>query len=139
MTEKNKQIVREFIDTVINRREYDQAKLFISPDYIDHNSESGEPTDIDGLLRHIKAVRTTYPGLKVTIHDQIAEKDMVVTRICITGTHEGDWLGMKPTHKQLSIDAVNINRIENELIVEHWGMANTLEALLEIGAIKTTA
>jgi len=43
---------------------------------------------------------------------------------------------MKPTHKQVAIDAVNINRIKNGLIVEHWGVANTLEALLDIGAIK---
>ncbi|NOY53856.1 MAG: ester cyclase [Deltaproteobacteria bacterium] len=136
MTEKNKEIVRQFIETVINNREESQADQFISPDYIDHNSKSEKPIGIDGLIQHIHAVRSTYPDLKIIVHDQVAEDDMVVSRISITGTHEGNWLRMKPTHKQVAIDAVNINRIKNGLIVEHWGVANTLEALLDIGAIK---
>ncbi len=124
MTENNKAIVSQFIETIINNREEDRAAQFLSPDCI------------DSMIQHIHAVRSTYHDLKVVIHSQIAEDDMVVSRISITGTHEGGWLGMKPTHKQVAIDAVNINRIKNGLIVEHWGVANTLEALLDIGAIK---
>ena len=124
MTEKNKEIVRKFIETIINNREESRAAQFLSPNCI------------KSMIQHIHAVRSTYPDLKVIIHSQIAEADMVVSRISITGTHEGNWLGMKPTHKHISIDAVNINRIKNNLIVEHWGVANTLEALLDIGAIK---
>ncbi len=137
MTEKNKNIVRQFIETVINNRKEDQAARFVSPDYIDHNNSSEKPTGVEGLLRHINAVRSTYPDLKVIIHEQIAEDDFVVSRVSITGTHKGVWLGIRPTHKHVSIDAVNIDRIKDGLIVEHWGMANTLEALLDIGAIKT--
>jgi len=124
MTKKNNEVVRQFIETVINNREESRAAKFLSPDCI------------EGMIEHIHAVRSTYPDLKVIIHSQIAEDDMVVSRISITGTHEGDWLGMKPTHQHVSIDAVNINRVKNDLIVEHWGVANTLEALLNIGAIK---
>ena len=42
---------------------------------------------------------------------------------------------MEPTNKTIRIDAVNIDRIRDGKIVEHWGAANTLEALLEIGAL----
>jgi len=139
MTDRNKLIVREFIETVINRCEYDQVGRFVSPGYIDHNNASKELAGIDGLIRHVRAVHATYPDLKIVIHEQIAERDMVATRISISGTHAGEWLGMKPTHKRVSIDAVNIDRIENGMIVEHRGMANTLEALLEIGAIPQLA
>ncbi len=135
MSEKNKELVRNFIETVINKRQEHLAADFIAPDYIDHNS-SAEPVGIDGMLCHIRAVRSTYPDLKVVIHDQIAEGEKVVTHISIIGTHEGRWLGMTPTYQRVSIDAVNIDRVKNGKIIEHRGMANTLEALLEIGAVK---
>ncbi len=138
MTEKNKYIVRQFIETVINNCQEGSVVRFISPDYIDHNSKGKKPTGITGVLQHIREVRATYPDLKVIIHDQISENDTVVTRVSITGTHRGHWLGMKPTHRKVLIDAVNIDRIKNGLIIEHWGMANTLEALLDIGATITT-
>ncbi len=123
MTENNQAIVRQFIEMIINQREESCAARFLSPNCI------------DSMIQHIHAVRSTYPDLKVVIHGQIAEGDMAVSRVRITGTHEGNWLGMKPTHQQVAIDAVNIHHLENGLIVEHWGVANRLKALLDIGAI----
>ena len=81
-------------------------------------------------------VRRTYPDLHVTIEQQIAEGDWVVTRITARGTHRGEWLRMKPTGKTVEITGVNIDRVVNDRIVEHGGAANLLEAFLEIGAVK---
>ena len=75
----------------------------------------------------------------MTVEEQIAEGDLVVTRITMRGTHQGDWLGMEPTGKTLKVAAVNIDRVVNALIVEHWGFANMLEALLAIGALPVRA
>jgi predicted ester cyclase len=59
-----------------------------------------------------------------------------VTRVTARGTHEGVWLGMRPTGKKVEMTGVNIDRVVDGLIVEHSGAANTLEPLLEIGAIR---
>ena len=54
----------------------------------------------------------------------------------MTGTHAGEWMGIKPTHKKIQINGVNLNRVTNGKIIEHSGAANLLEPLLEIGAIQ---
>jgi predicted ester cyclase len=77
-----------------------------------------------------------YPDLHLTIEQQIAEGEWVVTRVTARGTHQGVWLGMKPTGEKVQMTAVNIDRVVDGRIVEHGGAANLLEPLLKIGAIR---
>lgn len=67
---------------------------------------------------------------------QIAEGEWVVTCITAQGTHQGVWLGIKPTGKVLTYTGVNVNRIVDGLITEHGGAANLLGPLLEADALK---
>lgn len=138
MDSENKSLVRKFIEEIINTGSTKNINKFIDANYKDHNDIENETTGVQGVIKHITAVRITYPDLQVSIEHQIEEADFVVSRIIMRGTHSGEWLGMKPTHKQISINAVNIDRIKNNKIIEHWGIANSLEALIEIGAIDIT-
>lgn len=70
---------------------------------------------------------------------QIAEGDVVVTRVTARGTHSGEFRDIPPTNKMIVIEGVNIDRIADGRIVEHWGAANTLEALHAIGALPVGA
>jgi predicted ester cyclase len=80
-------------------------------------------------------VRSTYPDLRLTVEQQIAEGEWVVSRVTMRGTHKGEWLGIRPTGKPIRVTAVNIDRVVDGRIVEHGGAANLLGPLLELGAI----
>jgi len=134
--EENKLLIRRYIEEVVNTGNVDKIARFISPDYIEVHDKTGQSNGIEGAKRHIIGVRQTYPDLHLTIEQQIAEGDWVVTRVTARGTHLGTWLGMKPTGKAVEITAVNIDKVVEGRIVEHGGAANLLEALLEIGAIQ---
>lgn len=134
--EQNKVLVRRYIEEVVNTGNVDRIAEFISSDYIEVHDNIEHPIGVEGAKEHILGVRRTYPDLHVTIEQQIAEGDWVVTRITARGTHQGAWLGMKPTGKAVEITGVNIDRVADGLIVEHGGAANLLEPFLEIGAIR---
>jgi predicted ester cyclase len=121
--EDAKLIVRRFIDKVVNTGDLDRIAEFVAPEAV------------DAMRRHISGVRSTYPDLRVTIREQIAEDAVVVTRIVAQGTHKGPYLGIPPTNKPVVIEGMNIDRIRDGMIVEHGGAANTLEALVAIGAL----
>ena len=72
----------------------------------------------------------------MAIHQQIGEGDWVATSYTMSGTHSGEWLGIKPTFKQIKVSGVNINKVMNGKICEHSGAANLLQPLLSIEAIK---
>jgi len=136
--EANKRVVRHYIRQVVNTGNVDRIERFIAPDYIEvyHNTEHA--LGVDGAREHVLSVRKTYPDLHVTIHQQIAEGEWVVTRITARGTHKGTWLGIGPTEKRIEYTAVNVDRVIDGRIVEHGGAANMLGPLLEAGAIRAS-
>jgi predicted ester cyclase len=117
-----KLLVRRFIETVVNTGDLNRVAEFVAPAIAEETK------------RHVAGVRSTYSNLRVTVGDQIAEGEMVVTRVMARGTHTGPYLGLRPTNKTVVIEGVNVDRVRDGKIVEHWGAANTLEALALVGA-----
>ncbi|MBN1906698.1 MAG: ester cyclase [Deltaproteobacteria bacterium] len=137
--EDNKKIVQQYIEAA-NTGKVDNLGEYISPDYIETLDPERKKVGVEGARQHITGVRKTFPDLHLTIEKQIAEGEWVVSCITARATHlGGEWLGMKPTGKQVEITTVNVDRIINGKIVEHGGAANMFEALLGVGAIKVVS
>lgn len=134
--EKNKTIVRRFYEEIVNTGKVDGIEDFISEEYAEVNNGEKHAVGIEGAKAHIRDVRQTYPDLHLSIQRQIAEGEWVATCITARGTHQGSWLGIKPTGKPVAFTGVNIDRVVGGRIVEHGGAANMLGPLLEIGAVK---
>ena len=134
--EENKSIVRRYYEQVVNTGNVDLVESFVSHEYTEVDEGKRHAIGIEGAKAHIIGVRQTYPDLHITIEQQIAEGEWVVTCITARGTHKGSWLGIKPTGKRVMFTGVNVDRVVDGRIVEHGGAANMLGPLLEIGAIK---
>ncbi len=129
----NKLLARRLLEEVVNTGDVHRLAEFLAPDYVLRHADV---IGIEGARQHILTFRHCYPDLVVTVEGQVAEGDIVVTWFTMRGTHRGEWGGIKPTNKVLTLRGVNIQRVVRGRIVEQWGGANTLEALLEIGAIR---
>jgi predicted SnoaL-like aldol condensation-catalyzing enzyme len=106
-TEKNKNIIRRYFQTVINGQNLNAAKDFIAKDYIQHN-----PTFPPGLQAFIDTFKNIFeqrPGFHAEIKRMIAEDDYVVVHSHVTGS---------PTDRGNAL--VDIYRLKNGKIVEHW-------------------
>ena len=136
---ENKWIVRRYIEEAVNTGNVKNLDEFISPDYIETLDPSKKILGVEGARQHIIGVRQTFPDLHLTIEKQISEGDWVVTCITARAIHHGEWLGIKPTGKEVEITGVNVDKIVSGRIVEHGGAANMFEALLRIGAIQVVS
>ena len=74
-----------------------------------------------------------FPDIKQTIKDIVAEADKVVYRSTIAGTHTGEFLGILPTGKSVSINDFTLLRISGDRIVEWWYECNLLEMMKQLG------
>lgn len=135
-TEQNKELVRRYIEEVVNTGDVDRLAEFISPDYVEVYNNTRHAVGLEGAKEHVLGGRRTYRDLRVTVDRQIAEGQWVVTCITARGIHQGGWMGMKPTGKAVTFTCVNVDRIVAGRIVEHGGAGNMLEPLLEIGAVR---
>ena len=87
------------------------------------------------LKHHIAQFEVVFPGYQLTAEDMIAEGDKVVVRSTFHGTHKGDWMGIPPTGKQVTMPLILIYRIADGKIAEHWMQADTLGLLQQLGAM----
>lgn len=129
----NKLLARRLLEEVVNTGDVHRLAEFLAPDYVVRHAEV---IGIEGAHQHISTFHHCYSDLQVTVEGQVAEDDIVVTWFTMRGTHRGEWGGIKPTNKMLTLRGVSVQKFRDGRIVERWGGVNTLEALLEIGAIR---
>ena len=136
MRNKNKDIVKKYIETILNTGDTNHISDFVAEDYVEIHDGKKYELGIQGAIDHVIGVRNTYPDIQLKIDQQFSDGDYVITCYTMTGTHSGDWMGIKPTNKKITVTGVNVDRIKEGKIVEHGGAANLLMPLLDIKAIK---
>lgn len=133
MTEDaNAILVRRFYEQVVSGGDLSRLEAFIAPGYVDHNASSAQ-IGPSAVRAHVEAVRATLAGFTLGIADLLVCGDKVVTRVEGEGKHSGEWMGIHPTGKVIRVKGINIDRIEDGRIVEHWGEADTLAMLAQMG------
>ncbi len=130
---KNKLLARRLLEEVANTGAVERLPELLSPDYV---AIDFGISGIEGAREHFLEFRRCYPDMVVTVEGQVAEGDIVVTWWVMRGTHLGEVAGVPPTGKPITLHGVNVQRIRNGRIVEHWGGSNSLEALLELGVVR---
>jgi predicted ester cyclase len=135
-TDNRKALIQQFFEQVINQRNVAALDQFVSPGGVNHTVPPGMPQEADQILGlYLKA----FPDLKVTVEDLMADGDMVVARVSYSGTHQGTLRGMAPTGKQFTVMGINIFRIANGKLVEHWGLSDRLAVLQQLGVVPPLA
>ena len=132
----NKAIVKYFYEVIASENCLDEVSEYISRNCVLNMNGKIISMGFEGMIEHLKAVRRTYPEYSMKITRQFIDSDYVISEFIMTGTHEGEWLGMKPTHKELSFSGINIDKITDVKIVEHGGAVNTFETFWENGLIQ---
>lgn len=130
--EESKQLIRRFYTEVVAGGDYSNLDSFVATDYVDHNAAEGDRGP-EVVRTHLEAIRTTLPDFTIRIEDIFAEGDYVITRVTGRGTHLGEWMGIEPTGREVRLKGINIDRIEGGRIVEHWGEADTIGMLVQMG------
>jgi len=132
--EENKTIVRRLFKA-FNKQNLTLLDELIAPNYVDH------PRRFQGLesyKKHLTMFYNGFPDSHETIEDIIAEGDKVWIRVKGTGTHTGEYLGLAPTGKKITWEAIDIWRIVDGKVVELWYAVVELDFYKQLGVIEYT-
>ena len=135
MTEDNKALNRRFVEEVINQGNTDAIDELIDPGVVDHAAPPGFPTGREGAKQFAAMMRSAFPNLHLTIEDMIAEGDKVVMRSTWSGTHEGEFMGIPATGRQVTVSAIDITRVADGRMVEHWEQFDALGLMQQLGVV----
>jgi predicted ester cyclase len=134
MSEENRKVFRCMIEEGFNKGNLAALDELFAPAFIEHQ-DGIVPPNIEGLKRAIVSLRTPFPDLKLTIEEIIASDDKVWARITGTGTQQAPFMGRPPTGKSFAITVIDICRFEAGQIVEHWGVADRLGLIGQLGLL----
>ena len=109
----------------------------MSPNVVDHTPMPGMAAGADGVRQIFEMLWSAIPDMRVEIHDQIAEDGKVVTRKSFVGTHRGTLFGVPPTERDVHIDLIDIVRVSDAKIVEHWNIIDSYGLMQQLGAIPS--
>jgi steroid delta-isomerase-like uncharacterized protein len=142
--EQNKAVVKRFIEEMWNQRKLELADELFAPDCITHQLRTG--ADAQGSPRSPETVKreaagwfTAFPDLRFDLEQMLAADDQVVSRYTMHGTHKGNWMGIPPTGKSVSVPMIAIHRIRGGKIVEDWVLVGSLTLFQQLGLVPDTA
>ena len=135
MSEANKTVMRRIATDVLNAKNLDAAAALVASDVIDHSAFPGQTPGLDGMRQRWGMLFEAFPDFTITVHDMVAEGEVVAMRTSGRGTHRGSFFGIPPTGKSIVFHETNFNRIKDGRLVEHWADRSNLEVMQQLGAI----
>jgi len=137
--QRNKQIVRRFVDEYQTDADERAFAELIHPDLVDHSRPPGIAEGPEGVRQQFDGFRAAFEGFRAEILDQVAEGDKVVTYKLFHGVHSGDFAGVPPTGREVAIAVIDIVRIVDGRIAEHWNVVDQLGLMRQLGALPEAA
>jgi steroid delta-isomerase-like uncharacterized protein len=130
----NKAIIRRSFEELFTRGDLSVADEIFAADYVGH--DPALPHDIHGpeeFKQFVRMYRSAFPDLELTIEDQIADGDEVVTRFTARGTHRGELMGIPPTGRTVVVTGVSIDRLVDGKSVESWTHYDVMSMIQQLG------
>lgn len=134
ITQQNKQILADFANAVFVKKDFTLLPQFMQQGYIQHNPLV--PQGLSGFHGFFAEWFKAVPDWHYQLEKLVAEGDTVWAYGVYSGTQQGDWIGIPATGKHYSIHAMDIFRIENGKLAEHWDVLDTYGLFKQLGVIK---
>jgi len=130
--EENKALIRGLYEAY-NKHNVALLDKFIAPDYVHHAQKL---RGLESVKQYETMVYKGFSDLHDTIEDIIAEEDKVWVRVKVTGTHKGEYRGLAPTGKKITVTYVGIHRIADGKVVERWSVYDMLDFYRQLGVVE---
>ena len=135
MTAENKALVQRMVEVIQNQHQLERMADFFEPNFVNHLDHMPDSplNSIEKAQQVFQQMFTALPDLRVTIQRQVAEGDTVMTHKIFQGTHVGSFMGVAPSGQPITFGVIDILRVENGKIVEHWAIQDRLGLMQQLG------
>lgn len=131
----NKDVVMRFYNDVFIGHDMSRLDEYMRDDYIQHNQDC--PQGKAGFVEFFDVVFKAVPDFSYTLKKMVADDDIVMAYSTTSGTHTGgDWLGKQATGSPLRFDVIDVFRLQEGKIAEHWDVADTFTFFSQLGVVE---
>jgi predicted ester cyclase len=128
INEQNREIIRQLYTAVIAKsRQASRDKS--RPNGFTQYTVSARPSSLKAFKNFFAAVTEAFPDYDLTIDALVEKGDKIMARYTISGTQTGHFMGLTPSYEKLTITGIDIFRLDNGKVIEHWDAAHQISAL----------
>lgn len=133
MAQDNVALMRDGTQRILNENRLDLVDELFTADFVDH--DGSVTRDRAGFKEYFGALREAFPDYRMTIEQELSEGDFVLQRVTFSGTHQGEFNGVPPTNRSVTIAGFDLFRLEGGKVAEHWAQFDSLGMLQQIGVV----
>lgn len=131
--QQNEKIIQRYFEEVWNQGKLDVLDELLDPTYSNHSpGMPNPPPGPAGLKPIIAGLRKAFPDLHFTIENMIVTEQQVAVHCTMRGTHKDDLFGLPATGKKVVVNQMQIERIKNGKIIEHWRQSDDLGMMKQL-------
>lgn len=133
--EKNKALVRHLYEEALNKGNLAVVDEILAPNYVRHGLAPGAPPGPESTKQVFTMMRAALPDLRITVEPMVGEGDKVAAQVTGHGTHKGEFMGIAPTGKQVTVTTIGIYRFAGNKLEEAWIQMDELGMLQQLGVM----
>ncbi|MCV2874110.1 ester cyclase [Defluviimonas sp. WL0050] len=120
-------------ETVLNGHDLTGSADLFTADFVDHAPWPGQSPDAAGFAAGLGEMIAAFPDLRVDVQRTVAEGDMLTTHFFLSGSQLGEFMGSPASGKTFNVEAIDILRMRDGRIVEHWGVIDAAAMAEQLG------
>ena len=128
------ELVRRLHRALLDSRDVTTVDDFFAEDFVSHNQPPELEAGAAGVKQFFTIFRDAFSDAQVSIDELVADGDRVAVATTLTGTHDGELLGIAPTGRQISVTGIDLVRVGDGRIVEHRGLTDTVGLMRQLAA-----
>lgn len=106
----------------------------VTTDWQDIPLAPGQQPGRDGMKPLLAGLVVAFPDLKINLREIVGMPGRVAVRAEITGTHDGEWFGVAPTHRSFVMPIHEFHRVEDGRVTHTWHLEDWFGWLNQVGA-----
>ncbi len=121
---------------LISSGDLDGFGEMLADDFVEHEETPGLAPTKEGVLQFFRMNRAAFPDMRMDPQDILVSGDKVVSRIRLTGTHQGEFMGIPASGRSIDVQLIDITRFGDDgLAHEHWGVIDSMAMMQQLGAV----
>jgi steroid delta-isomerase-like uncharacterized protein len=129
---ENIELQKQF-GAAVNNSNWEKLYDLVAENNIDHDPAPGQAEGPEGYIQFFKTMKAAFPDMNIAVEHLVADEDNVSFAYRLTGTHQGDFMGIPATEQTINVRGMQISKFSNGKMVERWGSSDELGILKELG------
>lgn len=136
MSADHRTIASRIYSEVFEQGNIDLIDELLTEDFVDHEVPPGMPNGREAPKEMLSQLRVAFPDLRVAVQDMVAEGDRVAVRALMTGTHQGEYMGIPATGRTVEVAVFDMLEFRGARISQHWGVTDAMAMMQQLGVVE---